>query len=261
VFVDKNFDGEQQPGEAGIPNAVIFLDDGNRITTDANGLFSVANVISGYRTGVLDLTSLPGYTLAPNLYFKERNSPSRLVHLQPGGLGRMNFAVTPTYKESDGSMKLRRKFLGAFLVAATVETLCIVMVAHPARTEPLNLGRENQLNTPEAIPSASPEPLPTPTMAPVTGEKAQTSPAVGGDEGDGGEKTSSPQLTPSSSLTQESKGAEEKFSPLQPDTLTSQLQSASTPLATGEVRILTPTPGTVLDVPAATVILQFTEGQ
>jgi len=102
VFVDKNFDGEQQPGEAGIPNAVIFLDDGNRITTDANGLFSVANVISGYRTGVLDLTSLPGYTLAPNLYFKERNSPSRLVHLQPGGLGRMNFAVTPTYKESDG---------------------------------------------------------------------------------------------------------------------------------------------------------------
>ncbi|MBW4544267.1 MAG: TonB-dependent receptor [Symplocastrum torsivum CPER-KK1] len=151
-------------------------------------------------------------------------------------------------------MKLRRKFLEAFLVAATVETLGIVMVAHPARTEPLNLGRENQLNTPEAISAASPEPLPTPTMAPVTGEKAQTSPAVGG------EKTSSPQLTPSSSLTQESKGAEEQSSPLQPGTLTSQTQSASTPLATGEVRILTPTPGTVLDIPAATVILQFTEG-
>lgn len=99
VFVDKNFDGEQQPGEPGVPNAVVYMDDGNRITTDANGLFSVANVLSGNRTGTLDLTSLPGYTLAPNLYFIEGNSQSRLVRLQPGGLARMNFAVTPAYGE------------------------------------------------------------------------------------------------------------------------------------------------------------------
>ena len=99
VFVDKNFDGEQQPGEPGVPNAVIFLDDGNRVTTDANGLFSVANVIAGNRTGTLDLSSLPGYTLAPNLYFIERNSQSRLVRLQPGGTVRMNFGVTPAFGE------------------------------------------------------------------------------------------------------------------------------------------------------------------
>lgn len=98
VFVDKNFDGEQQKGEPGVPNAVVFMDDGNRITTDPNGLFSVANVIAGYRTGVLDLSSLPGYTLAPNRRFIERNSQSRLVHLEPGGLVRMNFAVTPTFR-------------------------------------------------------------------------------------------------------------------------------------------------------------------
>lgn len=97
VFVDKNFDGEQQPGEAGVPNAVIFMDDGNRITTDENGLYSVSAVISGSRTGVLDLTSLPGYTLAPNLYRIEANSASRMVNLSPGGMARMNFAVTPTF--------------------------------------------------------------------------------------------------------------------------------------------------------------------
>jgi uncharacterized repeat protein (TIGR01451 family) len=102
VFVDKNFDGEQQKGEPGVPNAVVFLDDGNRITTDAAGLFSVANVLPGYRTGVLDLTSLPGYSLAPNLRFKENNSPSRLVRLSPGGMVRMNFAVTPTIREEVG---------------------------------------------------------------------------------------------------------------------------------------------------------------
>jgi uncharacterized repeat protein (TIGR01451 family) len=101
VFVDKNFDGEQQNDEPGVPNAVIYMDDGNRITTDANGLFSVANVLPGYRAGALDLTSLPGYTLAPNLYFVERNSPSRLVHLEPGGMVRMNFAVTPAFQEQE----------------------------------------------------------------------------------------------------------------------------------------------------------------
>ncbi len=100
VFEDKNFDGEQQENEPGMPNAVVILDDGNRITTDANGLFSVANVQPGYRSGVLDLGSLPGYTLAPNRKFKERNSQSRLVNLAPSGLVRMNFAVTPAFQEA-----------------------------------------------------------------------------------------------------------------------------------------------------------------
>jgi uncharacterized repeat protein (TIGR01451 family) len=97
VFVDKNFDGEQQPDEPGVPNAVVFLEDGTRITTDPKGLFSVANVLPGAHTGVLDLSSLPGYTLAPNLYFIERNSQSRLVRMAPGGLARMNFGVTPSF--------------------------------------------------------------------------------------------------------------------------------------------------------------------
>jgi uncharacterized repeat protein (TIGR01451 family) len=99
VFVDKNFDGEQQPGEPGVPNAVVYMENGNRITTDLNGLYSVANVKPGSHTGVLDLSSLPGYTLAPNNKFKERNSQSRLVRLEPGGMVRMNFAVTPTFHE------------------------------------------------------------------------------------------------------------------------------------------------------------------
>jgi uncharacterized repeat protein (TIGR01451 family) len=99
VFVDKNFDGEQQSGEPGVPDAVIFMEDGNRITTDKNGLFSVANVLPGPHTGVLDLSSVPGYTLAPNRKFRERNSQSRLVRLEPGGMVRMNFAVTPTFQE------------------------------------------------------------------------------------------------------------------------------------------------------------------
>jgi uncharacterized repeat protein (TIGR01451 family) len=99
VFVDKNFDGHQQDGEPGVPNAVIYLDSGNRVLTDPDGLFSLINVLSGPHVGTLDLSSLPGYMLAPNLYWLADNSVSRLVRLEPGGLARMNFAVTPTFGE------------------------------------------------------------------------------------------------------------------------------------------------------------------
>jgi uncharacterized repeat protein (TIGR01451 family) len=95
VFEDLNFDGEQQSGEKGIANAVVILDDGTRITTDDRGIFSIANVLSGSRTGALDLTSVPGFAIAPNKVIKERNSQVRLVKLEPAGLVRMNFAVTP----------------------------------------------------------------------------------------------------------------------------------------------------------------------
>ena len=105
VFIDKNFDGEQQKGEPGVPNAVIYLDNGNRIITDADGLFSVANVLPGYHTGILDLTTLPEYRLAPNLRFSESNSNSRLVQLEPGGMVRMNFAVTPTAEGKEADTK------------------------------------------------------------------------------------------------------------------------------------------------------------
>lgn len=103
VFVDKNFDGEQQPGEAGIPNAVVYMEDGNRILTDAEGMFSVTNVPTGYHVGTLDSVSLPGYTYAPNLFFSGGNSPSRMVHLEPGGMVRMLFPVTPTFNEQAGN--------------------------------------------------------------------------------------------------------------------------------------------------------------
>ncbi|MGL5873350.1 MAG: hypothetical protein ACRC2R_13455, partial [Xenococcaceae cyanobacterium] len=95
VFEDKNFDGHQQPEEPGIPNAVIFLEDGNRIATDEDGLFSLANVLPGYHTGILDLTSIPDYQIAPNRKFSEGNSKTRMVHLEPNGMVRLNFAVTP----------------------------------------------------------------------------------------------------------------------------------------------------------------------
>ena len=95
VFVDRNFDGEQEAGEPGVAGAVVLLDDSTRIVADANGLFNVPTVNAGWHTATLDLRGMPDYALARNHRFLERNSQSRLVRLEPGGLARFNFAVTP----------------------------------------------------------------------------------------------------------------------------------------------------------------------
>jgi hypothetical protein len=95
VFVDKNGDGEKQANEPGIANAVILTDDGLRVTTDEYGRFTIPSVYSGYRSAVIDLSSISGYQLAPSLHLSNPNTPSRMVRVAPGSLARMNFALTP----------------------------------------------------------------------------------------------------------------------------------------------------------------------
>jgi hypothetical protein len=95
VFIDLNKDGEKQPEESGIPQAIIVMDDGLQVKTDEYGRFTIPDVYPGYRSGVLDLSSIPGYRIAANRYVLERNSQSRLVRVAPGSLARMNFGVVP----------------------------------------------------------------------------------------------------------------------------------------------------------------------
>jgi hypothetical protein len=65
-----------------------------RITTDQYGRFTIPSVYPGYRSAVIDLSSIPGYQLAPSLHMST-NKPSRMVRVAPGSLARMNFALTP----------------------------------------------------------------------------------------------------------------------------------------------------------------------
>lgn len=95
VFVDDSLDGFHQPGEVGVPYAVVFLDDGNRITTDENGQFSVNCLRPGRRVGTIDYTSVPGYQITPDPNFIERDSVSRVVNMAPGAMRLMNFGLKP----------------------------------------------------------------------------------------------------------------------------------------------------------------------
>jgi len=67
-----------------------------RVKTDKNGLYHYPGCAHpGWRTAVLDLTSVPGYTLAPNIYIASKNGQTQSAHLEPSGLVKINFAVVP----------------------------------------------------------------------------------------------------------------------------------------------------------------------
>lgn len=67
VFFDTNNDGVQNPGEAGIPGATVTITAANGqtvvVTTDANGIYTAANVPPGVATvDVVDASLPPGVT-------------------------------------------------------------------------------------------------------------------------------------------------------------------------------------------------------
>jgi uncharacterized repeat protein (TIGR01451 family) len=96
VYDDTPLQGIDRRQQPGIPNAVVFFDDGVRVTTDKNGLYHYPGCAHpGWRTAALDLKSVKGYTLAPNIYIAAKNGQSQWAHLEPSGLVKINFAVVP----------------------------------------------------------------------------------------------------------------------------------------------------------------------
>lgn len=59
VYFDANRDGEQQPGENGVPNVEVFLDGRYRVTTDRNGRFDFPLVATGQHQLTLTLETVP----------------------------------------------------------------------------------------------------------------------------------------------------------------------------------------------------------
>jgi uncharacterized repeat protein (TIGR01451 family) len=96
VYIDKPLQGIDRRQQPGVPNAVVFFDDGVRVTTDKNGLYHYPGCAHpGWRTAALDLQSVKGYTLAPDIYIAAKNGQSQWGHLEPSGLIKINFAVVP----------------------------------------------------------------------------------------------------------------------------------------------------------------------
>ncbi len=99
VYVDQPLQGIDRRQQPGVANAVVFFDDGVRVTTDKNGLYHYPGCAHpGWRTAVLDLESVKGFTLAPDIYIAAKNGQSQWAHLEPSGLVKIDFAVVPVKK-------------------------------------------------------------------------------------------------------------------------------------------------------------------
>ncbi|MGB5512457.1 MAG: OmpA family protein, partial [Woeseiaceae bacterium] len=86
VFYDANEDGWQDPGEAGIAAAMVALDDGTYVLTDAFGRYHFPAVKPGQRLLKINLHSLAGAAVATN-------DKTRILNVTPGLLAKANFGV------------------------------------------------------------------------------------------------------------------------------------------------------------------------
>lgn len=95
VFVDKNKNKIQDPGEEGIPGVVIYMEDGTRVITGTDGKFSIFGVRPETHVLRVDETSLPkGAALEPLSNRFMGDASTQFVDMPPGGLFKADFAVT-----------------------------------------------------------------------------------------------------------------------------------------------------------------------
>ena len=115
VFVDRNGDGIQNPpaqvqtipeesvgpdgkagsSEQGVPGVVLYMEDGTRVETDANGKFSIQPVRPGTHVLRLDETTLPegvSAAVGDNRFMGE--AASRFIDVRAGLIHKANFPVT-----------------------------------------------------------------------------------------------------------------------------------------------------------------------
>jgi len=86
VFEDLNRNGVQDPGENGVGQAMVVLDDGQYVLTDSHGRFHFPALLSGWRMLKINVHSLPPGT-------ELTTDDSRIIRLTPGLTGRANFGV------------------------------------------------------------------------------------------------------------------------------------------------------------------------
>ena len=149
-------------------------------------------------------------------------------------------------------MKLQTRTLRAFLIVA-IEALSLVMLATAARTEPIqpeNLPTattisQTEVNSANNAPEAATELLPSEISEPLTTDTDVTP------ELDNVQPEAATESLPSEPSTTDTN--------VTPELDNAQPEATNAPVST-EVKILTSTPDTVLDIPATAVTVQFAVG-
>jgi uncharacterized repeat protein (TIGR01451 family) len=93
VFIDSDGDGSIKK-DAGVPDVVLYMEDGTRVITDKKGKFSITGVVPGTHVLRLDETSLPkGLVPKPLSNRFMTSGTSQFIDMTPSGLFKANFAL------------------------------------------------------------------------------------------------------------------------------------------------------------------------
>ena len=102
VFIDRDSDGLAKK-DTGVPDVVLYLEDGTRVVTDKKGKFSITGVVPGTHVLRMDETSLPkGLVPKPFSNRFMTSGTSQFVDMTPSGLFKANFAVDKKLSELSG---------------------------------------------------------------------------------------------------------------------------------------------------------------
>jgi uncharacterized repeat protein (TIGR01451 family) len=94
VFIDRNCNSLQDTDEVGVSDVTLYMEDGTRVVTDENGLYSIPKVKTGTHVLLLDKSTLPdGLCTAPTSGKFMGSSDSQFVDLGFGSLVKANFSV------------------------------------------------------------------------------------------------------------------------------------------------------------------------
>jgi uncharacterized repeat protein (TIGR01451 family) len=129
VFNDVDGDGWQDRGEPGIANAMVALDTGTYVLTDAHGRYHFPAILPGQRMVKLNLNSIDGNASAIG-------SDKKVLTVTPGLLAKANFGVTygaATASIGHGPMPLD----GVDVTLMNADSNAILYLAEKQQVEPL----------------------------------------------------------------------------------------------------------------------------
>lgn len=96
VYIDLNGNARYDPGEPGVPEAFVYLQDGSYAITDSEGRYSMKNIRPGQHVLRLDDHTLPEEMVPAGWggHFMDR-ADSQWVEMHASGLLKANFPVIP----------------------------------------------------------------------------------------------------------------------------------------------------------------------
>jgi len=139
VFVDQNGNGKFDDGDDPVPGARLYLQSGQSVITDSQGLYNVPSLGDGSHVLSLDPITIPsGHALADGGTLAGR-SWTRLLRTPLGGgaLLRQNFALSPTEATTN---------LSSFAPATPKATEASKSLATPNEAAPLKIALKEQPN-------------------------------------------------------------------------------------------------------------------